>query len=96
MVSGGGQSNVDRTQWENMTSTNSGVPSIPVTASLAEAMRRLDGSQRLSAEAMDGHGNAVGVVRASAIREALFAGVHRDVAIEEYVERGAGTGGRRA
>ena len=72
-----------------MNSSISGVPFIPVTASLAEAMRKLDGSQRLSAEAVDGHGNTVGVIRASAIREALFAGGHRDAAIEEYVKRGA-------
>ena len=89
MAPGGGQSNVNRTLRENMTSSNSGVPSIPVTASLAEAMRELDGSQRLLAEAVDGNGNAVGVIRASAIREALFAGVDRNTAIEEHVERGA-------
>ncbi len=73
----------------NMTSKDSSKHTIAVSASLAEAMRSLDTDQRLTGQAVDSAGNALGVIRASDIRAALFTGIHRETPIEEYIDQGA-------
>ena len=73
----------------NRTSKDSSKHTIAVSASLAEAMRTLDTDQRLTGQAVDSAGNALGVIRASDIRAALFTGIHRETPIEEYIDQGA-------